>query len=149
MAAPSAAGYFLAAAVSLLTRRPERGRLLFGCCCITVDKASELLRIFWLLNVHAFPSIRDGNGRTALHFAATGGSASVVGAILDMAPRVIDSKVPLLIFLFVLCSRGNARFSEIKYHSTGFEIEARTRAEGGVACQDGVSGERGPAYSRA
>lgn len=38
-------------------------------------------------------SIRDGNGRTALHFAATGGSAEVVSAIFDMAPSVINSKV--------------------------------------------------------
>lgn len=38
-------------------------------------------------------SIRDGNGRTALHFAATGGSAAVVGEIFDMAPLVIDYKV--------------------------------------------------------
>lgn len=41
-------------------------------------------------------SIRDGNGRTALHFAATGGSADVVGAILDMAPGVINFKVNIL-----------------------------------------------------
>ena len=31
-------------------------------------------------------SIRDGNGRTALHFAATGGSVEVVDAILNSKP---------------------------------------------------------------
>lgn len=49
-------------------------------------------------------SIRDGNGRTALHFAATGGSAEVVGEIFDMAPSVIDYKVPggtLLYYVFL------------------------------------------------
>ena len=41
-------------------------------------------------------SIRDGNGRTALHFAATGGGIGVIGAILEMAPGVIDSKVTMI-----------------------------------------------------
>lgn len=45
------------------------------------------------LHVPGDRSIRDGNGRTALHFAATGGSAEVVGEILETAPAVINSKV--------------------------------------------------------
>lgn len=59
---------------------------------LPIHLASFTIRLF---RAASRRSIRDGNGRTALHFAATGGSAGVVGAILDMAPSVIDSKVTL------------------------------------------------------
>ncbi|CAM9779952.1 unnamed protein product [Ectocarpus sp. 13 AM-2016] len=69
-------------------------------------------------------SIRDGNGRTAMHFAATGGSAEVVGEIFDMAPSVINSKddhglTPLALALITGSHEAAARLA-----SQGADVNA-------------------------
>lgn len=69
---------------------------LMGCPNLLFCNAAEIRHTTGLLHFPYNASIRDGNGRNALHFAATGGSAEVVGAIFDMAPTVINSKVMCL-----------------------------------------------------
>eukprot|EP00752_Nemacystus_decipiens_P001491 g1465.t1 len=71
-----------------------------------------------LTEAEVLGSIRDGNGRTALHFAATGGSAAVVGEIFDMAPSVIDSKddhglTPLALALITGSHEAAARLASL------------------------------------
>lgn len=71
-----------------------------------------------LTEAEVLGSIRDGNGRTALHFAATGGSASVVSTILDVAPTVIDSKddhglTPLALALITGCHEAASRLASL------------------------------------
>ena len=80
-----------------LNKRFEGPNSSFPSCLERLLTPSSLLSAFYPRSSCTYRvwnnSIRDGNGRTALHFAATGGSAAVVGEIFDMAPSVIDYKV--------------------------------------------------------
>lgn len=83
---------------------PKCGRWLLHLYSCNIYFVPSTHNRILVLHVPKCCSIRDGNGRTALHFAATGGSVEVVGAILDMAPAVIDSKVPSCIVGASFCS---------------------------------------------